>query len=106
MISRIDIHGHKGTPMRAVLIHKGERYLNNTTVAEQDLIEFYDLRNFHTLDGQFITRYHAETIMADVAEGHGLDLMMHEPDWKIGPDTRMLVKDWYDYLNKETTHAF
>lgn len=114
MIGRIDIRGHKGTPMRAIYVQQGEACPNHPTeLAMRGFVEFYDLRHMHTPDGQFITRYDLDTYMNGWCGdggydcGRGLDLYGSEPDWKIGADTRQLIGEWIKYLTykQEATHA-
>lgn len=79
-ISKIDL---PGTCFRAVFIPNGETPENFPAAKDNyDLIEFYDRDYDHTPDGQFVTRYRAETLLArDPIQG--LCLMGHEPKWNI-----------------------
>ena len=80
-----------GIPMLAVKLDKLDRYGRTwNLVAEEPMIEFYDLR-YHcetlgptelNLQAQFITRYQTETLL-EHSPAYGLNLMGHVRDWKI-----------------------
>lgn len=81
------------------LVHRGEHYgLNDQLVHDErePLVEFFDPRQPHTDLGQFVSRYFVGTLL----EGSGgLDLMGHEPTWKISSSAMLMVRDW---LRKNT----
>ena len=100
MISRIDIRGINGNPMRAILVQAKEKRPNHLEViAQVDLIEFYDLHYMHTPDGQFICEYDVDTYMENAYSNRGLDLYTSEQDWKITGRTRHIIADWINYLS-------
>jgi hypothetical protein len=115
MIQRIDILGINGTPFRAVLVPAGEPCPNHEDgYKKEDMLEFYDRRYSHTLDGQFITRYYVQTLLQDHelisdCNMRGLDLMGAIPTWKIDARTVKIVLDWalyHTYLKPEpVTHG-
>ena len=101
MIQHIDIQGHTGIPIRALLIPANETSPNfpDSTVAKEDTIEFYDSRYPHTPDGQFITRYLASTLKDSCAgiPAGGLDMMGYIEAWKLDGRAMKLVLDWIAY---------
>jgi hypothetical protein len=82
------------------ILRKGDRYgLDDVLTWDKDRpgVEFYDARYDHTRFGQFVSRYYVETIQAAVPIGyatHGLDLMGHEPSWKIDGKAMRVVRQW------------
>lgn len=107
MVKRMDVIGVTGIPIRVVFVPAGEQAPNHSTNPEQkDLIEFYDLRYPHTPeDGQFISRYFAETLLDSYGNYAGLDLHGGEADWKIDVLTKRMVMDWYRYQERNETRT-
>lgn len=108
MIKRIDIQGATGIPMRAVFVPANEQRPNhpNAKPVAEDIIEFYDGRYPHTLDGQFITGYSVSMLDSDhYIRDHGytacFDLMGYISDWKITGRTLGMVMDWAAYHIKQ-----
>ena len=106
MISRMDILGCEGTPMRVLFIPAGEQNPNFPAAINRghDIVEFFDLRHMHTPDGQFTGgRYCLDTLMDDdkwirgKQPERGLCLYGSEPSWQITPETLGLVLNWADY---------
>lgn len=86
-----DITNERGIPMRVRIVQEGQRYgLNDALVYSADdkhepyngdvLVEFFDRRYDHTPNGQFISRYYANTLLA--IKG-GLNLCGGVSDWRL-----------------------
>jgi hypothetical protein len=104
MISRIDIKGVQGTPIRAVLVPAGELNPSSPThVNDRAYVQFYDGQHSFTPDGQFITEYYVSTLVraplltSREAPSNGLDLYGSEPCWKIDGPTMTLLVEWLKY---------
>jgi len=97
-MKRMDIHGVAG-PMRVILLDAGEDNPNFPAATEPNkaIVEFYDGRYQHTPDGQFVSRYYADTLLEKRHPTQGLDLMGYEESWKIDGRTYGLVRNWIEY---------
>lgn len=87
-----------GVPIRVRLLRAGETYgATGALTATADFVEFYDARYRHTDHGQFISRYHADSILGRDGWGSrsgGLVLNTSQPDWELD-DTQMAgVRTW------------
>jgi hypothetical protein len=84
---------------------KGARYgaSRNRTV-DRDMVEFYDLSladdtagtgppGFGPL-GQYITRYHVETLLANDRPDTGLNLYLGIPAWSLDAAAMTIVRAW------------
>jgi len=99
IIKTMDIIGARQTPMRVLFLPKGIKSPHFDTEPDNHaLIEFYDTRHDHTPDGQFISRYWAETLIEskDLRQ-RGLDLLGYEDDWKVSARSISIVLDWVLY---------
>jgi hypothetical protein len=79
-----------GRQFNVVLIQKGDRYGYNDCLVHQEdepMVEFYDARYAGKPEydpyGQFVTRYYVKTLLTDRTPERGLDLLGHEPVWKV-----------------------
>lgn len=60
------------------------------------LVEFYDQRHFHSVYGQFVSRYYFRTLDTGEAAGRaGLVLGTGSPDWSISGDVLSRVLDHF-----------
>lgn len=99
----------KGLLFGVTIVREGEHYgLNGVLVHNEarPLVEFYDMRYpFWPLkpdsgaDGQFVSRYYADTLLgrdaySDGPHRHGLDLDGGIDAWKIDAAAMTQVIDW------------
>jgi hypothetical protein len=79
------------------VVDRGDHYGRDKALVHEEkepFIEFYDRKyagkpSFDP-EGQFVTRYHA-FVLANHGSDTGLDLMGHEPAWKIDPPAMQKV---------------
>lgn len=63
-------------------------------VSDQRKVEFYDTRYPHTIFGQHISAYYAETLLASDAVNHGLCLHGAVPEWNLSATTFSAIIGW------------
>ncbi|WNN94805.1 hypothetical protein SEA_PHREDRICK_252 [Streptomyces phage Phredrick] len=99
-VLKMDVIAANGVPFRAVLLTDGvsENYgkLNDNGKPE---IEFYDMRDKHTSDGQFTgARYYTETLLEDrgwyPGKVGGLNLHGGVDDWTLDDEVYQQILDW------------
>lgn len=74
------------------VVFKGDRFGRDMYLIYDDaepLIEFYDADHDFDIDtdgkvlGQFVSRYHADTLLEDIKTTNGIDLHGGIPKWEI-----------------------
>jgi hypothetical protein len=84
-------------------VEKGDRYglkdclINNGL----PLVEFYDARFDHTDFGQFVSRYHVETLLEEPWHGGGLSLDGRVPAWTVSARCMKAIREWLAEQVKE-----
>ena len=84
----------KGVEFAVRIVNRGEKYGRDfclTHNSDEPLVEFYDTDYDFDGYGQFVSRYGMETLLSHRA---GLDLLRHEPKWKIDAGTIKLIIKW------------
>lgn len=77
---------------RVIYVKKGDKSPHrNVTAVKDALVEFYDLKQKHTPDGQFIADYYAETIMDGES---GLNLHGGVDSWKVSASDMEKIREW------------
>lgn len=103
MTNRLDMTAANGVPFRVVFLPEGKTFGTYTKWPEdsEPMVEFYDLRytkNFGP-DGQFVSRYHVDTILGRSEYGSGvggIDLYGGVRDWSVDDDTMAKVRAWLE----------
>jgi hypothetical protein len=94
MKATLFISSTTGVTLKVAIIGKSERYgRNGALISDRAMVEFYDSRYPHTINGQLVSRYYVETLRE-----HGLDsgllLDPASPDWRIDGDALASVNLW------------
>ena len=104
-MTTLQVTNSKGRAFTIRMVYQGDSYgLDNCLTHDETdpLVEFYDATyagddRFDPL-GQFVTSYNARVLLGEWeyfgprVPGQGLDLMGHEPVWKIDGDTMREVE--------------
>lgn len=99
MTEHITITATTGVRWNVHILNKGDRYGRSGALvweSEKPGVEFYDSRYPHTDLGQFVSRYHVDTILEGTS---GLNLNMAITDWSIDKAAMDVVRAW---LRQET----
>lgn len=84
-----DITNEHGIPLRVRIVREGQGYGLEDKVLHtgpEVLVEFFDKRYEHTPNGQFISRYRADTLLDNKTNVYrGIRLEGGVPEWEIGP---------------------
>jgi hypothetical protein len=84
----------KGVEFAVRIVDPGEKYgrgFGLTNNEDDPLVEFYDTDYDFDVYGQFVSRYSMSTLLSHRA---GLDLLGHEPKWKIDAGTMKHIIRW------------
>jgi hypothetical protein len=99
-LSLFTFTAENGVPFLARLVKKGDQYGLNGCLAHEDarpMVEFFDRRfdldKWLGVQGQFVSRYYVETLVAH-DQSYGLLLDGGVPDWSIGADSLCAVRRW------------
>jgi len=78
-------------PWKVAIFHEGELYEKYGPI-----VRFWDMENKGPRfpEGQFVSSYYYRTLME--SPGYGLDLMGHEPAWKISGQTMEEIRSWLE----------
>lgn len=98
--SVFEVDSVKGFPFRVRVVKPGELYGRDGVYVNNDepLVEFYDSRHpssdsYTNELGQFITRYHASTLLNDANPNVGLRLYGDVPAWEVPAEWMTVVRD-------------
>lgn len=99
----LNINNSKGRNFNVKIVYKGDAYgRDNCLTHDEDrpLVEFYD--GTHAAggrfdpEGQFVSRYYAETLIEGNSRNTGLDLMGYEPVWTLYRPEMAVVVGWIE----------
>lgn len=88
---------------RVVFLAKGTHNPNFPECKiDRDTVEFYDRNYDFTPDGQFVSRYYAETLLEDseASKGKGLVLDTGTPAWTVGAREMDMIRAWLAEVSK------
>lgn len=102
-VAYLDVTARNGVPFRVVYIPAGDPNPNNEYRSRysetKSVVEFFDHRHTgprFTPDGQFVSNYYVDMLLANGIPNHGLDLDGGIPDWTVDVDTYRKVLAWLD----------
>lgn len=104
-VHKLDVISRRGTltvPFRVLFStdgkHPNHQAADKYNTDGKPLVEFYDRRYPHTPDGQFVSRYYLETLLASGPSGGTFVLDGGVDDWCVDGETWAFLIAWLSRL--------